>query len=382
MSNQNDRFTLETSDFVNAGELLTVPEAVVQGSTGTKTRIPHSHAIRPITSGTYEWVKARLKGTDGKKIADYTQAESQPDYSITIKRHDTVVFTITRDNIISLNSGGYRTTPKRECINRYLPASVFVYRDKERWYVEVATQGCMPFYDGIQVAQIDGIWCIVPPTPERALVDNGQAFPGGELATLAISQREGVYNIHKDVARHSPDSPNVRKKYVPKQLSPLSISGLPNTPAVYAIYGGHGDHAYVAYVGNTCHLKTRIQQHLISRDGGISTSTSAVSLNPDHVTEIRWWRKKDFKNPYKRRAAESLAADVLRPVLRTRDLVSNKAKVHRDDPEFRGRIEPLFKGEATGRLILPTFSGALERITELEKRVSTLAKQVDWLLGR
>ena len=94
-----------------------------------------------------------------------------------------------------------------------------------------------------------------------------------------------------------------QKTYTRNQISASSISALPDTCAVYALYGGYGHHAYVAYVGNTRNLKKRIQQHLVSQDGGASTGTSAVILNPDHVTEVRWWRKIDFKNPQKRRAA-------------------------------------------------------------------------------
>lgn len=167
-----------------------------------------------------------------------------------------------------------------------------------------------------------------------------------------------------------------------KRMLRTSISDLPNTPAVYAIYGGQGRHAYPAYVGSTRHLKTRIQQHLISRDGGVSASTSAVSLNADHVTEVRWWRSLDFRNPSKRRAAESLAAEELNPVLRTRDRISNEAKLHMADPQFCNRMQILFRQESSGCLILPTLGGALDRIAELEQRVFALERQLDQLLHR
>lgn len=173
-----------------------------------------------------------------------------------------------------------------------------------------------------------------------------------------------------------------QKVCVPRQLSISSISDLPDTPAVYALYGRSGRYTYVAYVGSTRCLKTRIQQHLISRDGGISTSTSAVSLNPDHVTQVRWWRKEDFRNPQKRRAAESLAAEELKPVLRTRDLIPNAARVYLTDAEFCSRIGPLFKNEPTGCLIIPSLAIALERITELEQRISNLVERVNRLSPR
>lgn len=158
------------------------------------------------------------------------------------------------------------------------------------------------------------------------------------------------------------------------KFSPSSISDLPDTPAVYAIYGGYGKHTHVAYVGNTSNLKRRIKQHLVSRDGGVSTNTSAVSLNADYVTEVRWWRNQAFRNPQKRRAAELVAIEVLSPVLRTRDLTSNAAREFFADEGFRSAIGSVFEGDPTGYLILPTLRGALERITELEERVLKLEK--------
>src|SRR5690348_6630866 len=66
------------------------------------------------------------------------------------------------------------------------------------------------------------------------------------------------------------------------------ISDLPNKPAVYALCAGRRGTTYV-YVGYTKTLKTRIFQHLVARDSSINTATAAVRLNPDRITEIRWW---------------------------------------------------------------------------------------------
>ena len=46
--------------------------------------------------------------------------------------------------------------------------------------------------------------------------------------------------------------------------------------------------SYVAYVGMGGNLKQRIEQHLIKRDSSVTTGTSAVGLNTDHVRRVDW----------------------------------------------------------------------------------------------
>jgi excinuclease UvrABC nuclease subunit len=67
-----------------------------------------------------------------------------------------------------------------------------------------------------------------------------------------------------------------------------ATSELPNLPAIYAMYGGQGRSRYVAYVGLATKLKSRVEQHLVRRDSSVTTGVSAVSLNPEYVTEVRW----------------------------------------------------------------------------------------------
>ena len=74
-----------------------------------------------------------------------------------------------------------------------------------------------------------------------------------------------------------------------------TITDLPNVPAVYAMYGGQGRSRYVAYVGLGSKLRSRVEQHLIRRDSSVTTGVSAVSLNPDFVTEVRWWEYPAFE---------------------------------------------------------------------------------------
>ena len=80
-------------------------------------------------------------------------------------------------------------------------------------------------------------------------------------------------------------------------LELTTISDLPNVPAVYAMFGGQGRSRYVAYVGLGSKLRGRVEQHLVRRDSSVTTGVSAVSLNPDKVTEVRWWVHPDFEKP-------------------------------------------------------------------------------------
>lgn len=106
----------------------------------------------------------------------------------------------------------------------------------------------------------------------------------------------------------------------------VSISDLPTVPAVYAMYGGQNPRLYVAYVGVAGRLKSRIIQHLVRRDSSVTTGTSAVVLNPDYVTEVRWWEHPDFAERHVLEAAELVAFDVLDPALRSRGGIPARAK--------------------------------------------------------
>jgi len=153
-----------------------------------------------------------------------------------------------------------------------------------------------------------------------------------------------------------------------------SISELPNKPAVYALYGGRKRSLHVAYVGIAESLRRRIIQHLVTRDSSVATGTSAVHLNPDYVTEIRWWEHSDFADLPFREAAEMVAFEVLDPALRSRGATTGRAKQLCSDSKFREKMRLLFSGEASGSLTIPNLQYALERIAELERRVAELEK--------
>ncbi len=83
------------------------------------------------------------------------------------------------------------------------------------------------------------------------------------------------------------------------------------------MYGGQGRSRYAACVGLGSKLKSRVEQHLIRRDSNVTTGVSAVSLNPDYLTEVRWWERSDFDKQEVLEAAELVAFDVLKPAIMT-----------------------------------------------------------------
>ena|SRR5436190_10324889 len=97
-----------------------------------------------------------------------------------------------------------------------------------------------------------------------------------------------------------------------------SISDVPAQPAVYAIFGGDAPRTWVAYVGLAGNLRTRLTQHFVRRDSSVTTRTTAVGLNVEHVRAVSWWQHPRFSDAAARHAAELVAFDVLDPALRSR----------------------------------------------------------------
>jgi hypothetical protein len=147
--------------------------------------------------------------------------------------------------------------------------------------------------------------------------------------------------------------------------------------------GGRGSGSYVAYVGIAgTSLRGRIEQHLIRRDSSVTTGVSAVSLNPDAVTEVRWWEHEQFTERGALEAAELVAFDVLEPALRSRGNVTAQARALYSDLTFVAEMRSVLSAPPTGRLVLPSLAEALSRIASLEERVTALEERVTALEER
>lgn len=162
---------------------------------------------------------------------------------------------------------------------------------------------------------------------------------------------------------------------MPSQLL-LGVADLPNRPALYALYGGAGRHAYVAYVGITDKLKRRAAQHLLTRDSSAATGTSAVGINADYVTEIRWWEHPRFSKPAAREAAELVAFKLLDPALRSRKSVGKAAQELLKSSGFRKEMKTLFKKEPTGHLRIPSLEQVWRRLSAFEDRLNRIEERL------
>lgn len=153
-----------------------------------------------------------------------------------------------------------------------------------------------------------------------------------------------------------------------------SIGQLPDVAAVYALMGGQGHSIQVAYVGISDQLRRRIRQHLIRRNSSVTTGTSVVRLNPDLVTEVRWWEHDCFDDRHQLQAAEIVATDVLLPTLRSRGGIQDEAITHYNDELFRERMTVLFQGEPTGVLRILSLDNLADRVAILEAEVAELRR--------
>jgi len=156
----------------------------------------------------------------------------------------------------------------------------------------------------------------------------------------------------------------------------LGIADLPNRPALYALYGGTGKRAYVAYVGITDKLKRRAAQHLLTRDSSAATGTSAVGINPDYVTEIRWWEHRRFSKQAVREAAELVAFELLDPALRSRKSVGKAAQELLKSNRFKKEMERLIKLKPTGHLRIPSLEQVWRRLSAFEDRLARIEERL------
>ena len=162
-----------------------------------------------------------------------------------------------------------------------------------------------------------------------------------------------------------------------RDFSPLN--DLPMVPAVYALCSGTKRSKQIAYIGIASVLRRRVRQHLLQRSSGVSTGTSAVSLMPEHVTELWWWEHKAFSVDAVLKAAEQIAAEVLNPTLYSRGKLEKASEKMLRNKRFIKGMEFLFSGEPTATIQFPTLSDAMDRIRSLESKVADLQRQIQEL---
>ena len=116
-----------------------------------------------------------------------------------------------------------------------------------------------------------------------------------------------------------------------------TLAAAPATPGIYVLYGSRGAKPYPAYVGIAGDLRDRLRQHFVLRDSSVTTAVGAAGLNPDYVSEIRWWVSDQFKERDALEAAELVAFDISEPTLSSRGHVKDSARMLRASPGFDAR---------------------------------------------
>lgn len=116
----------------------------------------------------------------------------------------------------------------------------------------------------------------------------------------------------------------------------------------------------------------RVAQHVVDRNGSVTTGTGAVGLPPEYVRAVEWWEHPVFSNRIELAAAELVAFDVLEPALRSRGGVPREAGERAADDCFHASIVDLFRGPPVGRLALPSFAALTERVVALERRLDRM----------
>ena len=100
--------------------------------------------------------------------------------------------------------------------------------------------------------------------------------------------------------------------------------------------------------------------------------TSVAILNPDYVSDVRWWIHDDFADKDVRKAAEVIAAEILDPVLKSRRGPTDKAQGKLGEADFQTRMKSLFESQPAGHLKILTLKDALNKIDNLQDRILAL----------
>jgi hypothetical protein len=158
------------------------------------------------------------------------------------------------------------------------------------------------------------------------------------------------------------------------------VRRIPHVPAIYVFYSrdsnARGRNPYAVYVGLTGNLNDRLIQHLWRQDSSVTTGTSAVVLNTNYITEVRWWTIPEFTNSHVLQAAEEIAFQRFDPVLRDRGRSSRQAMKLLADDEFCARMNRLFDEEPSGTLAFVSLEETFQRVELLEQRVAELGVEL------
>jgi len=152
-----------------------------------------------------------------------------------------------------------------------------------------------------------------------------------------------------------------------------SFSKVPEKSGIYALYDGFLGNKCV-YVGKSGNIKNRIRDHLILRISTVTAGFTATSINVENLTRVRWWTDEKFGDGDYLDAAETLAFQILNPVLASRGGRLKTNSEFLDDPEFVEEVENIINNPE-GEMELLSHARLYQKIIELEERLSNLENQ-------
>jgi len=113
--------------------------------------------VRDMGRYVYSWFSADsyLKGRDSAKLGNNTVVKRTEGGRIAVYLHRTPIIEYNLDGVITLRSGGWRTSTTKQRINELMPAGFGLHQAKHEWYV-TTPRGQYEFYDGMEL-QSDGL---------------------------------------------------------------------------------------------------------------------------------------------------------------------------------------------------------------------------------
>ena len=154
------------------------------------------------------------------------------------------------------------------------------------------------------------------------------------------------------------------------------IKHLPQFPGIYGFKGPNDIQGAYSYIGLSNKLRERVSQHLLKRDSSVSTGASAISLNPDKISECHWWIHESFGEREYLEAAELIAFERFNPTLVSRGSPSTKALDISNNEDFIKQMEKLFSNVPSGYIKFYDLSWAVNKIKELENEILELKKVI------
>jgi hypothetical protein len=87
----------------------------------------------------------------------------------------------------------------------------------------------------------------------------------------------------------------------------------------------------------------------------------------------------DFNKQEFLEASELVAFDILEPALRSRGGITDRAKQLYDDEGFRLRMNAIFDGEPTGKVVIRNLTDSWKKIDQHEQRIRALENRLSEL---